>query len=247
MRILTSYFAVMITMAGTTFAQQPEFRGVWMATFANIDWPSRKNLSSEQQKTEFINLLDMHKSNGLNAIIVQVRPSADAFYPSKLEPWSEFLTGKQGVAPEPYYDPLEFMITEAHKRGMEFHAWLNPYRAVSNVRNSSVAANHITRQKPEWFVDYGAGNTITRYFDPGNPEARKFVKEVVLDIVKRYNVDGIHMDDYFYPYRISGREFPDNKSYTKYANGMAKDAWRRSNCDSIVALLHRTIKAEKPG
>jgi len=246
MRIFTSYFALIITMAGTAFGQQPEFRGAWMATVANIDWPSRKNLGTEQQKREFIDLLEMHKANGLNAIVVQVRPSADAFYPSKLEPWSEFLTGKQGVAPEPYYDPLEFMITEAHKRGMEFHAWLNPYRAVFNVKNSSVAANHITRQKPEWFLDYGDGSTTTRYFDPGNPEARAFVKDVLKDIVKRYNVDGIHMDDYFYPYRVPGREFPDYKTYSKYANGMAKDAWRRSNCDSIVVELHRTIRAEKP-
>jgi uncharacterized lipoprotein YddW (UPF0748 family) len=246
MRYFISYFALIICIADSSFAQQPEFRGAWMATVANIDWPSKKNLGTEQQKLEFIDLLEMHKANGLNAIVVQVRPSADAFYPSKLEPWSEFLTGKQGVAPEPYYDPLEFMITEAHKRGMEFHAWLNPYRAVFNVKNSSVAANHITRQKPEWFLDYGDGSVTTRYFDPGNPEAREFVKEVVKDIVKRYDVDGIHMDDYFYPYRVPGREFPDYKTYTKYGNGMAKDAWRRSNCDSIVAQLHRTIRAEKP-
>jgi uncharacterized lipoprotein YddW (UPF0748 family) len=227
-------------------AQKAEFRGVWMATVANIDWPSSKTLSTERQKEEFIQLLDMHQRNGMNAVVVQVRPSADAFYKSSYEPWSEFLTGTQGKAPSPYYDPMEFMIEEVHKRGMEFHAWLNPYRAVFNTRTSSVSPTHITRKMPEWFIDYGDASSITRYFDPGNPDARNFVNEIVRDIVKRYDVDGIHMDDYFYPYRIPGKEFPDYKSYAAYGKGMAKDAWRRANCDTIVSMLQRTIRQEKP-
>jgi uncharacterized lipoprotein YddW (UPF0748 family) len=215
---------------------------VWVATVENIDWPSKKGLSTEEQKAEFIRLLDMNKRNGMNAIIMQIRPVADAFYPSPFEPWSEYLTGKQGVAPNPYYDPLQFMIEETHKRGMEFHAWLNPYRAVFNIYRSSVAPNHITRQHPEWFITYGD----KKYFDPGQPEAMQFVAKVVKDIVSRYDLDGIHMDDYFYPYRIPGKDFPDNKTYLKYGDGLTKDEWRRSNCDSIIKLIHDVIIDTRP-
>lgn len=219
-----------------------EFRGVWVATVENIDWPSRKGLSVEQQKAEFIHLLEEHQRNGMNAIVMQVRPAADAFYPSPYEPWSEYITGKQGVAPTPFYDPLAFMIEETHKRGMEFHAWLNPYRAVFNIRTSSVSPTHITKQHPEWFINYGT----TKYFNPGLPQVREFVVKVVKDIVTRYDVDGIHMDDYFYPYRITGREFPDQKAYLKYGNGLKKDDWRRSNCDSLVKQVYMAIHAIKP-
>ncbi|MFP5041158.1 glycoside hydrolase family 10 protein [Parasediminibacterium sp. JCM 36343] len=214
-----------------------EFRGVWVATVENIDWPSQKGLSVEAQKTSFISMIDSHQRNGINAIIMQIRPAADAFYPSLFEPWSEYLMGKQGTPPDPYYDPLAFMIEETHKRGMEFHAWLNPYRAVFNVSKSSVSPTHITRQHPEWFLTYG---TI-KYFNPGLPEVRAFVGEVVRDIVKRYDVDGIHMDDYFYPYRIPGKEFPDEKAYRLYGNGLSKDDWRRSNCDSIIKNIYEII------
>ncbi|MEO7529833.1 MAG: family 10 glycosylhydrolase, partial [Sediminibacterium sp.] len=219
-----------------------EFRAVWVATVENIDWPSNKNLSVEQQKAEFINLLDMHQRNGMNAIIMQVRPAADAFYPSKFEPWSEYLTGKQGLAPEPYYDPLDFMINETHKRGMEFHAWLNPYRAVFNILKSSIAPNHITRKHPEWFLTYGS----TKYFNPSLPEVRQHTASVIKDLVTRYNLDGIHMDDYFYPYPIEGKEFPDQADYLKFGNGLNKDDWRRSNCDSIILLIHNTVRSVNP-
>lgn len=229
----------------TSFGQYSpkyEFRGVWIATVANIDWPSKKGLPVEQQKAEFRRILDLHQRNGMNAVIVQVRPAADAFYPSPYEPWSEFLTGQQGVPPSPYYDPLQFMIDEAHKRGMEFHAWLNPYRAVFRVGESSIAPNHVTRTHPDWFVTYGSG----KYFDPGKPEVRQYVANIVKDIVERYDVDGIHLDDYFYPYKIKGRDFPDAASYRRYGNGMDKDDWRRSNCDSLIYLLHQTIAAINP-
>ncbi|CAN5777574.1 family 10 glycosylhydrolase [soil metagenome] len=219
---------------------KPEFRGVWIATITNIDWPDKPTVNSDEQKAQFIKLLDMHKRNGMNAIVMQIRPSTDAFYPSTLEPWSEWLTGVQGQPPVPYYDPLEFMIEETHKRGMEFHAWMNPYRAVFNIFNSSITATHITRIHPEWFLNYGE----KKYFDPGNKEAQQYVTEVVKDIVKRYDVDAIHFDDYFYPYRIENKEFPDNESYKKYGNGMSRDNWRRSNVDSIIAMLSRTIKKE---
>ncbi len=246
---MVKYFLAVLFMCGIVIqqgkAQLPpkrELRAVWIATVENIDWPSRKGLSAAQQQQEFISLLDAHQRNGINAIIFQVRPAADAFYLSPFEPWSEFLTGTQGQPPVPYYDPLEFMITETHKRGMEFHAWFNPYRAVSNIRSSSVAPNHITRLKPQWFFTYGD----RKYFDPGIPEVRTYVTEVIRDVVRRYDVDAVHFDDYFYPYRIGGRDFPDNASYRTYGKGKSLDDWRRFNVDTIIQMLNTTIKAEKP-
>ncbi len=224
------------------FAQGPraELRAVWVATVSNIDFPSKPTISSDVQKAEFIHLLDMHQQNGMNAVVVQIRPATDALYPSPLEPWSQWLTGVQGQPPVPYYDPLQFMIEETHKRNMELHAWMNPYRAVFNVGNSSIAATHITRIHPEWFLTYGD----KKYFDPGNKDVQKHVTAVVKDVVKRYAVDAIHFDDYFYPYRISGKEFPDENSYRTYGAGMNKDDWRRSNTDSIIVMLSRVIKEE---
>ena len=239
---LAGLMALMVGTARAQYSPKYEFRAVWVATVENIDWPSRKGLSVEQQKAEFIRMLDMHQRNGMNAIVMQVRPAADAFYPSALEPWSEYLNGRQGLAPEPFYDPLQFMIEETHRRGMEFHAWLNPYRAVFHVGKSSVAQNHITRRHPEWFLTYGN----IRYFDPGRPEVMQHVAGVVRDLVMRYDLDAVHMDDYFYPYRITGKEFPDNESFRKYGRGMSKDDWRRSNCDSIIKLLHHTIQDANP-
>ena len=218
----------------------PEFRGVWIATVDNIDWPSRGNYNSDSQKVEFTRILDMHQRNGMNAIIAQIRPATDAFYPSPYEPWSEWLTGKQGSPPNPYYDPLQFMIEETHKRGMEFHAWCNPYRAVFNLSKSSIAPTHVTRLHPEWFLNYGD----KKYFDPGNKEAQQFVVNVIRDVVSRYAVDAIHFDDYFYPYRIAGSEFPDDSSYLRHNNGLNKNDWRRSNVDSIIVFLSRAIKEE---
>jgi uncharacterized lipoprotein YddW (UPF0748 family) len=246
---MTKYFlglAVSLVACTSVLAQQPEFRAAWIATVENIDWPSKRGLGTDEQKAEYIKLLDMHQRNGLNAVVVQIRPVADAFYPSQLEPWSEYLNGRQGKPPVPYYDPLEFMVRETHKRGMEFHAWLNPYRAVFNTAKSSVAPSHITRLHPEWFVSYGDATKTTRYFDPGIPAARDFVTSVVRDIVKRYDVDAIHFDDYFYPYRIAGKEFPDAGSYQQFGKGMNKNDWRRSNVDSIIVQLNKAIKDEKP-
>ncbi len=217
-----------------------EFRGVWIATVTNIDWPTPGNYNSALQKEEFIKLLDRHKANGMNAIVMQIRPATDAFYPSPYEPWSEWLTGKQGQPPVPYYDPLQFMIEETHKRGMEFHAWMNPYRAFFNINKTQVSATHITRLHPNWFLTYGD----KKYFDPGNKEVQQHVTNVVKDVVSRYNVDAIHFDDYFYPYRIPGKEFPDDEKYQMYSNGMSKDDWRRSNTESIILQLSKAIKEE---
>jgi uncharacterized lipoprotein YddW (UPF0748 family) len=224
----------------STAQAKPEFRGVWVATIDNIDWPSQGNFNTDSQKVEFIKLLDMHQRNGMNAMIVQIRPSTDAFYPSQYEPWSEWLTGVQGKPPAPYYDPLEFMIAETHKRNMVFHAWMNPYRAVFNVLTSTIAPTHITKLHPEWFITYGD----RMYFDPGNKQAQQYVTAVVKDVVSRYNVDAIHFDDYFYPYPIDGKAFPDDVTYKQYGNGLSKDEWRRSNTDSIISVLSATIKKE---
>jgi uncharacterized lipoprotein YddW (UPF0748 family) len=235
------FFLVMLTSFLLNAQPKYEFRGVWIATVDNIDWPKNGQWDPEMQKADFIRILDGHKKNGMNAMIVQVRPAADAFYPSPYEPWSQWLTGEQGKPPSPYYDPLQFMIEEVHKKGMEFHAWLNPYRANFNIKTASIASNHITNIHPEWFLTYGD----KKYFDPGNEEARKFVANVVHDIVKRYDVDAIHMDDYFYPYRIPGKEFLDDESYRNSGSTLSKDDWRRSNVDSIILALSNVIKHEK--
>lgn len=241
----------LLLLSGIAFGQQSrntvkpiqyEFRGVWIATVDNIDWPAKGMVNVDSQKADFIRQLDMHQANGMNAMIVQVRPSADAFYPSQYEPWSQWLTGKQGVPPSPYYDPLQFMIEETHKRGMEFHAWCNPYRADFQIGKSSIAKNHVTKIHPEWFLTYGD----KKYFDPANKDAQKFVVNVIRDIVKRYDVDAIHMDDYFYPYRIAGKEFPDEASYQRSGSPLSKDDWRRSNVDTIIKMLSVAIKEEKP-
>jgi uncharacterized lipoprotein YddW (UPF0748 family) len=246
---MKNIFAIFISSCLVCFANptnaQPvfEFRAVWVASVENIDWPSRKGLSVNAQQSEFVHLLDMHQRNGMNAVVVQVRPAADAFYPSQYEPWSEYLTGKQGLPPTPYYDPLQFMIDETHKRGMEFHAWLNPYRAVFRIGSSSISPTHITKIHPEWFVNYAN----QKIFNPGLPEVREHVARVVKDIVARYDVDAIHMDDYFYPYPDSkGNEFGDRKAFEKYGNGMKKAEWRRSNCDSIIKTMHDIIRSTKP-
>ena len=219
---------------------KPEFRGVWVATVENIDWPSKGNHNPDSQKAEFIRMLDIHKHNGLNAVVVQIRPSSDAFYPSPYEPWSAWLTGKQGMPPSPYYDPLLFMITETHKRKMAFHAWMNPYRAEFNVQADKTSSTHVTRLHPEWFITYGN----LKYFDPGNKESQNYVCNIVRDVVSRYEIDAIHFDDYFYPYKIPNQEFNDKASYKQYGKGLSLEDWRRSNTDSIIEKLSRVIKKE---
>lgn len=220
-----------------------EFRAVWVATVNNIDWPSKPGLSTEAQKREVIEILNMHQNLGMNAVILQVRPAADAFYRSELEPWSRYLTGIPGKAPEPFYDPLEFWIDECHQRGMELHAWLNPFRVAQNIKEP-LAGNHIAFQYPEWILKYG--NLL--YFDPGLPQTREFVVQVVKDIVARYDVDAIHFDDYFYPYPLA-EEFPDTVSFQLYSRRFLpenKADWRRENVDITIQMINDTIKATKP-
>lgn len=228
--------------ASAQHAPKHEMRAAWIATVANIDWPSKPGLPVDSQKAEFLRTLDMLQKNGMNAVIVQIRPAADAFYASSLEPWSYWLTGKQGQAPVPYYDPLAFMISETHLRGMEFHAWLNPYRAIQDIRKYHAASNSITLLHPEWFLTYGT----KKYFNPGLPEVWQHLVAVIRDIVKRYDIDGVQFDDYFYPYRIRGKEFPDYATYMKYGKGMSRDNWRRHNVDTVIQMISLAIKQEKP-
>lgn len=219
-----------------------EFRGVWIATVNNIDWPSKPGLSSEQQQQEFVRLLDFHRSCGMNALFVQVRSAADALYYSEREPWSAVLTGTQGKAPEPYYDPLAFMIEETHRRGMEFHAWVNPFRSMTNAASANIAPDHMAKRRPEWMLAYGN----TRMFDPGVPEVRRYLAEVIEDIVRRYDVDGVHFDDYFYPYPEVGAVLDDEASFRRYGGGMRKDDWRRENINAFVRMVHQRIRMAKP-
>lgn len=244
MRIICLFFLLIIS--NFSFAQteipKREFRAAWVATISNIDWPSKKGLDAEIQKQEYISILEQMKTNGLNAIIVQIRPAADAFYNSPYENWSRYLSGTQGVAPTPYYDPLTFMIEEAHKRCIEFHAWFNPYRALADATKNPNTPDHVTFQHPEWFLNYGG----KKYFDPGLPEVRQYFTKVVVDVVKRYDIDAVHFDDYFYPYRIAKVEFPDYNSFAKYGGTFSnKDDWRRHNVDLLIESLSQKIKKEK--
>jgi len=214
-----------------------EFRGIWVATVTNIDWPSRPGLNADQQKQELIALLEYHKKNGLNAVVLQVRPAADAFYAKSREPWSKYLMGKQGLAPAAGYDPLEFAIKEAHFRGMELHAWFNPYRATLSA-NEVVSENHMTRKRPDWFFTY-AGK---KQFDPGIPEVREHIVQVILDVVKGYDIDGIHFDDYFYPYPVAGQRINDAATFAKNNNGFTNISdWRRNNVDLLIKSLSDSI------
>ncbi len=222
-----------------------EFRAAWIASVGNIDWPSKSGLSTEAQKAELIRLLDHAASLNLNAVVLQVRPASDALYASKIEPWSTYLTGQMGKAPTPFYDPLEFAVKEAHARGLELHAWFNPFRALATKRHASKAApNHVTKTHPHLVRSYGD----LMWLDPGEPEARKYVLDVIGDVVKRYDIDAVHLDDYFYPYKVKGRDFPDKPSWDKYRKSggtLARDDWRRDNIDVFVRDLYSRVKEEK--
>ena len=236
----------LLLMAGGVFAQvqtgsaypKREFRAAWIQSVNG----QFRGMPTEKLKQNLIGQLNSLQKAGINAIIFQVRPEADALYASRLEPWSRFLTGVQGKAPEPYWDPMQFMIDECHKRGMEFHAWINPYRTKTTLK-SELAPNHVYNIHPEWFVTYGD----QLYFDPALPESRRHICMVVSDIVSRYDVDAIHMDDYFYPYPIKGKDFPDDASFARCGGGFSnKGDWRRSNVNVLIKKLHETIREIKP-
>jgi uncharacterized lipoprotein YddW (UPF0748 family) len=223
-----------------------EFRAAWVASVANINWPSKPGLTTQQQQSEAIALLDMLKQNNFNAVIFQIRPQADAFYKSDLEPWSYYLTGVQGQAPDPYYDPLEFWVKAAHERGLELHVWLNPYRA-HHIAGGPVSDQSVVKKHPDLVVKLKQGYW---WFDPSKKGTQDLANKVVKDIVKRYDIDGVHFDDYFYPYAEynGGADFPDDESYAEYQkNGgqLSRGDWRRDAVNTFVERVYKTIKAEK--
>ena len=224
-----------------------EFRAAWIATVANIDWPSEPGLPVREQKAELRRMLDQAAALNLNAVIFQVRPHADALYNSPHEPWSFYLTGQQGRPPDPAYDPLRFAVAEAHERGLELHAWFNPYRAGHPADTSALAPTHVAKQHPSWVREYGD----YLWLDPGVPAARDHTHEVIMDVVRRYDIDGVHFDDYFYPYPsyADGAPFPDSTSWARARrNGWtgSRDDWRRHNVNRLVERVYRSIKDTKP-
>jgi uncharacterized lipoprotein YddW (UPF0748 family) len=224
-----------------------EFRAAWVATVANINWPSKPGLPVDSQKLEAIVLLDFLQAHHFNAVILQVRPQADALYKSELEPWSYYLTGKQGAAPDPFYDPLEFWVKEAHDRGLELHVWLNPYRA-HHKDGKEISDQSVVKKHPDWVVLLKEGYW---WMDPAKKEVQDETNAVIMDIVKRYDIDGVHMDDYFYPYpSYNGNvDFPDSVSWTAYQRSggkMSRGDWRRDAVNQLIERLYKNIKAEKP-
>lgn len=250
--VATSLAASYEPSAATPPKPPREFRAAWVATVANIDWPSKRGLPAAEQKEELISILDRAAALKLNAVIFQVRPACDAMYASQIEPWSEFLTGAMGQPPQPFYDPLALAVEEAHKRGLELHAWFNPYRALHPSGKSAISATHVSKTRPQIVRQVGKH----LWLDPGEKETQDYSVNVVMDVVKRYDVDGVHFDDYFYPYRSyadpgpDGKrpDFPDDASWKKFgaATKLSRDDWRRQNVDVFVRRVYESVKAAKP-
>ena len=252
--LAVSALSLAATTYGPSTTQPPvptrEFRGAWIASVSNIDWPSKPGLSTVAQKAELLALLDRATQLKLNAILLQVRPACDALYASKLEPWSEYLTGQMGKAPQPFYDPLAFAVAAAHQRGLELHAWFNPYRARHSTGKSPASTDHISRTRPNLVRNYGK----QLWLDPGEPAVQEHSLKVILDVVRRYDLDGAHMDDYFYPYPEKDRDgkaldFPDEPSWNRYQRSggkLKRGDWRRENVNQFIHRLHQEIHAAKP-
>jgi uncharacterized lipoprotein YddW (UPF0748 family) len=257
--VLTSLIASLLTVACATppapsvnsphtttcpdpWKTRPELRAAWVATVANIDWPSKPGLSVDTQKQEFITILNQLQKMHMNAVVVQIKPTAGVFYPSRYWPWSQYLTGKEGQ--NPGYDPLAFMLKEAHSRHISFHAWFNPYRVSMQDHLDQLAPTNPARQHPDWVVSYGG----KLYFDPGIPAARTFIIDSIGEVVRTYAIDAVHIDDSFYPYRVGNQDFPDEAIYQQYgaAHFSNKGDWRRSNVNLLIEDLWRTIKQSKP-
>ncbi|MGK0495142.1 MAG: uncharacterized lipoprotein YddW (UPF0748 family) [Maribacter sp.] len=220
-----------------------EFRGVWVATVVNIDWPKKGMDTAEKQKKDFQDILDFYADLNYNAVIVQVRSAGDAFYRSEFAPWSRFLTGEEGKPSAWKENNLDWMINEAHKRGMEFHAWLNPYRATFDMNTDILSNTHDYCTNPDWMLQYGK----KYYYNPGLPEVRERFSNIIKEIVTEYDIDAVHFDDYFYPYKIKDLVFQDSLAFDSYGKpNQSLDDWRRSNIDSLIKEVHQTIKSKKP-
>ena len=241
--VLAILFMVGVSPAHARLRRAPkkELRGAWIATVVNIDWPSKTGLSAAEQQAELTAIFDKVAATNMNAVFVQVRPCGDAFFPSKYAPWSAFLTGTQGV--DPGYDPLAFMVAEAHKRHLQLHAWCNPYRVGLNEQLGDLAPTNAARLHPEWVVKYGGKMS----FNPGIPAVREHLEAAILEIVTHYEVDGIHFDDYFYPYPVGKQAYPDAETFKQYGAGFANvEDWRRDNVNRLIAELYAKIKALNP-
>ncbi len=224
-----------------------EFRAVWIATVSNIDWPSKPGLPVEQQQSELLDILNTSARLNLNAVVLQVRPMFDALYESDLEPWSEYLTGEMGQAPEPHYDPLAFAVEEAHKRGLELHAWFNPYRARHSGAKSPIADSHVSKTHPDIVRQYGK----FLWADPAEEKTKELTLEVILDVTRRYDIDGVHIDDYFYPYKsyADGADFPDEgpwKRYQESGGELSRSDWRRHHVNDFVERFYKDVKKTDP-
>ncbi|WP_328882803.1 glycoside hydrolase family 10 protein [Streptomyces sp. NBC_00299] len=232
------------TAGGTDRARRRatrEMRGVWVATVANRDWPSKQGLSADEQRAELITHLDTAVERRLNTVILQVRPTADALWPSPYEPWSQVLTGTQGE--DPGWNPLGTAVEEAHARGLQLHAWFNPYRIANHTDLGRLAESHPAREHEDWVVTYGG----KLYYNPGLPDVRAFVQRAMLDAVERYPLDGVHFDDYFYPYPVAGQSFDDDEAYDRYGGGFTVRAdWRRDNIDKLVLEMADAIRQIRP-
>ena len=247
MKFYSFLLIVIITVLSTnlysqSFHSKREVRAAWVATVKNIDWPASNTDLPGEQISEMVAIFDSLKAAGINTIYFQIRTECDALYKSSYEPWSYWLTGKQGKAPEPFYDPLAFAISEAHKRGMELHAWFNPYRAVRKLGDYKISPSHVTKLHPAWILKFKDSEML----NPGIPAVTDYITKIVADVVKRYNVDGIHFDDYFYPY-VPHITNQDASTYQKYGRNYSNvDDWRRDNINKMVAAVYRTIKEIKP-
>jgi uncharacterized lipoprotein YddW (UPF0748 family) len=231
--------ATHVTASGDGLPEQ--FRGMWVATVGNVDWPSVAGQPGEEQRAQLRYLFDAAVARRLNAVMLQVRPCADAFWPSRYEPWSGYLTGKQGR--DPGWDPLDFAVREAHQRGLGLHAWFIPYRVATRPDLGRLAPGHPARRHPHWVVRYGG----KLHYNPGVPDVRRFVQDAMLDAVARYPVDGVHWDDYFYPYPVAGEVFDDRAEYEAYGKGFSsRAAWRRNNVDLLVRETAARIKKVRP-
>lgn len=223
------------------YRRRPQLRGMWVATVANIDWPTRPGLAAAEQRGQLLAHLDTAVERRLNTVFLQVRPTADALWPSPYEPWAQYLTGTQGE--DPGWDPLGFAVCEAHRRGLELHAWFNPYRVANHDDPGRLADSHPACRRPEWVVAYGG----KLYYNPGLPEVRAFVQDAMFDAVERYDIDGVHWDDYFYPYPVAGEVFDDDEAYERYGGAFADRAdWRRDNIDRLVRETALRLRRTKP-
>ena len=252
--LIAAALASILTTASAQETEAPpvsrEFRAIWIATVSNIEWPSKPGLSAFDQQVELLAILNKAVALNMNAIVLQVRPATDALYSSALEPWTEYLAGQMGRPPEPYYDPLAFAVEESHKRGLELHAWINPYRSRHPSAKSAISADHLSNTRPSLVRTYGRH----LWLDPGDSAVRRHSVRVIADVVKRYDVDGIHFDDYFYPYKERDSanaiiDFPDSvtwNAYVKNGGKLSRHDWRRNNVDTFVREVYRSVKATKP-